>query len=188
MPKPSLVTRKRLEPDFPTRRSQISGHVSAGLADIGGLVAPGGEGAQAAVQALYTVFVDLSRPADVLDAALIAAADGLGPLRLLVSRHGAAPLTGLVRSSDVIVDPGTGYACLRIEADTPDLTLLPGMFARASVPRGVLPGAPLVPGEAVLRTGRAAVPAATLNPPAASPARRPRTSATAATDAACGGG
>ncbi|PTX03391.1 hypothetical protein DDE23_09580 [Pararhodobacter aggregans] len=102
----ALVTRKRLEPDFATRRSPINGHVSAGLADIGGLAAPGGDGALAAVQALYTVFVDLRLPADVLDAALIAAADGLGPLRLLVSWHGAAPLTGLVRSSDVIVDPG----------------------------------------------------------------------------------
>lgn len=148
----AAVTRKRLELDFATLRSPIGGYVSAGLADIGGLAAPGGDRALAVVQDLDKVFVDLRLPADVLDAVLIAAEDGLGPVQLLVDRHGAAPLTGVIRSSDVIVDPGTGYVSLRIEADNPELTLLPGMFVRARLPRGVLPDALLVPEEAVLRT------------------------------------
>ena len=41
---------------------------------------------------------------------------------------------------------------MRIEAANPGLALLPGMFVRARLPRGVIEGALVVPEDAVLRT------------------------------------
>ncbi len=148
----AVVERKRLDLDFATLRAPISGYVAAGLADVGALASPGSEKPLAVLQDLEKIFVDLRLPAGDLDAILIAAGDGVGPVRILPDRNGATPLTGKLKSSDVIVDPGTGYVSVRIEAANPDLALLPGMFVRARLPRGVLPDALLVPEEAVLRT------------------------------------
>lgn len=148
----AAVERKRLDLDFATLRAPIDGYVAAGLADVGALASPGSEKPLAVLQDLEKVFVDLRLPAEELDAILSAAEDGLGPVRILADRNGSAPLTGVLKFSDVIVDPGTGYVSVRIEAANPDLALLPGMFVRARLPRGILPDALLVPEDAVLRT------------------------------------
>lgn len=148
----AVVERKRLDLDFATLRAPIDGYVAAGLADVGALAAPGSEKPLAVLQDLEKVYVDLRLPAADLDAILLAAEDGLGPVQILPDRTGAAPLTGTLKSSDVIVDPGTGYVSVRIEAANPGLALLPGMFVRARLPQGVLPEALLVPEESVLRT------------------------------------
>ncbi|MBL3563559.1 efflux RND transporter periplasmic adaptor subunit [Rhodovulum sulfidophilum] len=148
----AAVEHKRLDLDFATLRSPIGGYVAAGLADVGGLVTVGGEKALAVVQDLDKVYVDLRLPADDLDAILMAAEEGLGPVRILRDRDGAAPLTGVLKSSDVIVDPGTGYVSVRIETANPKLALLPGMFVRAELPYGAVPDALLVPEDAVLHT------------------------------------
>ena len=148
----AVVERKRLDLDFATLRAPIAGYAAAGMADVGALAAPGSEKPLAVLQDLEKVFVDLRLPAADLDAILRAAEDGLGPVQILPDRSGVAPLTGTLKSSDVIVDPGTGYVSVRIEAANPGLALLPGMCVRARLPQGVLPEALLVPEEAVLRT------------------------------------
>ena len=149
----TVVQRKRLDLGFATLRAPIDGYVAAGLADVGGLAAPGGEKPLAVVQDLEKVFIDLRLPSEGLDAIQFAAEAGLGPVRILAERDGAEPLTGVLRFSDVIVDPGTGSVSIRIEAKNPHLALLPGMFVRARLPRGVVPDALLLPEDAVLRRG-----------------------------------
>lgn len=149
----AVVERRRLDLNFATLHAPIGGYVAAGLAEIGGLVTVGGDTALAVVQDLETVNIDLRIPEADLDAVLMAAEDGLGTAK--IHKHGGAAgsLTGTLKSSDVIVDQGTGYVGIRVEAANPDLALLPGMFVRARLPRGVVEGALLVPEEAVLRTG-----------------------------------
>ncbi|MFW2542876.1 efflux RND transporter periplasmic adaptor subunit [Primorskyibacter sp. 2E107] len=149
----AVVERKRLDLDFATLRAPIDGYVAAGLAEIGGLVTVRGDKPLAVVQDLDTVTIDLRLPVEDLDAVMIAAEEGLGAVTVLRDRDGARPLTGALKSSDVIVDQGTGYVGVRIEAANPDLALLPGMFVRATLPHGVIPCALLVPEDAVLRTG-----------------------------------
>ena len=105
------------------------------------------------MQDLEKVFVDLQVPAAGLDAILLASEAGLGPVRVMADRDGAEPRAGQLRSSDVIVDPGTGNASVRVEVANPDLALLPGMYVRARLPRGVAEDALLVPEDAVLRRG-----------------------------------
>lgn len=148
----AAVERKRLDLDFATLRTPIGGYVAAGLAEIGGLVSVGGDTALAVVQDLETVNVDLRIPEGDLDAVLGAAEDGLGTVTIHKNRGASEPLTGKLKSSDVIVDQGTGYVSVRIEAANPGLALLPGMFVRARLPRGVIEGALVVPEDAVLRT------------------------------------
>lgn len=149
----AVVERRRLDLGFATLRAPIDGYVAGGLSDVGGLAAPGGEKPLAVVQDLEKVFIDIRLPSDRLDPVLLAAEAGLGPVRILPDRAGAAALTGVLRFSDVIVDPGTGHVSIRIEANNPDLALLPGMFVRALLPRGVVADALLVPEDAVLRRG-----------------------------------
>lgn len=149
----AVVERRRLDLGFATLRAPIDGHVAGGLADAGWLAAQGGDKPLAVVQDLEKVFIDLRLPSDRLDAFLLAAEAGLGPVRIQPARAGASPLTGVLRYADVIVDPGTGNVSVRIEADNPDLTLLPGMFVRALLPRGLVSDALLVPEDAVLRRG-----------------------------------
>ncbi|AWI85945.1 efflux transporter periplasmic adaptor subunit (plasmid) [Alloyangia pacifica] len=149
----AAVERKRLDLDFATLRAPIDGYVAAGLAEIGGLVTVGGDKPLAVVQDLDMVTIDLRLPADDLDAVMMAAEAGLGPVRVLKDRDGAPPLTGALKSSDVIVDQGTGYVGVRIEVANPHLALLPGMFVRATLPHGVVDRAVLVPEDAILRTG-----------------------------------
>lgn len=149
----AVVERRRLDLNFATLHAPIGGYVAAGLAEIGDLVTVGGDTALAVVQDLETVNIDLRIPETDLDAVLMAAEDGLGTATIHKHQGAAGPLTGALKSSDVIVDQGTGYVGVRIEAANPDLALLPGMFVRARLPRGVVEGALLVPEEAVLRTG-----------------------------------
>ena len=127
----AVVQRRRLDLDFATLRSPIDGYVASGLADI----------AWRACRSVKS------------NAILLASEAGLGPVRVMADRDGAEPRAGQLRSSDVIVDPGTGNASVRVEVANPDLALLPGMYVRARLPRGVAEDALLVPEDAVLRRG-----------------------------------
>lgn len=149
----AIVERRRLDVEFTTLRAPVAGYVAGGLADIGGLAVPGGERALAVVQDLDRVYVDLRLPAWRLDAIEIAAADGLGLVDIVTERGQSHPQQGRLRFSDVIVDPGTGKASVRVEVPNPDMTLLPGMYVRARLPRGLLSEALLVPEDAILRSG-----------------------------------
>ena len=149
----AIVERRRLDVEFTTLRAPVAGYVAGGLADIGGLAVPGAERALAVVQDLDRVYVDLRLPAWRLDAVEIAAADGLGLVEIVTERGQTHPQQGRLKFSDVIVDPGTGNASVRVEVPNPDLALLPGMYVRARLPRGLLPDALLVPEDAILRSG-----------------------------------
>ena len=102
---------------------------------------------------LDRVYVDLRLPATKLDGVQSAAEEGLGPVEILDADGKPHPRPGTLVLSDVTVDPGTGNAMVRVEVENPGLKLLPGMYVRARLPRGVLADALLVPEEAVVRNG-----------------------------------
>ncbi|WP_233517215.1 efflux RND transporter periplasmic adaptor subunit [Pseudotabrizicola alkalilacus] len=149
----ALVDRRRLDLEFATLSAPISGYVTGGLVDIGGLAAPGADKPLAVIQELDRVYVDLRLPVARLDAILIAAEEGLGPVDILTDRDQTYLQPGQLKFPDVVVDPGTGNVSVRVEVANPDLALLPGMFVRARLPRGLLPDALLVPEDAILRNG-----------------------------------
>ena len=147
----AVFHRRKLDLDFATIRSPIKGYVGRTLADEGSLAS--GQTELAVVQELDRVYVDLRLPATKLDGVQSAAEEGLGPAEILDADGKPHPRPGRLVLSDVTVDPGTGDAAVRVEVENPGLSLLPGMYVRVRLPRGVLPDALLVPEEAVVRSG-----------------------------------
>lgn len=149
----AVFHRRQLDLDFATIRSPIKGYVGRKLADEGVLASTSNQSELAVVQELDRVYVDLRLPATKLDGVQIAAEEGLGPVEILNADGQPHPRPGALALSDVTVDPGTGNAMVRVEVENPGLKLLPGMYVRARLPRGVLADALLVPEEAVVRNG-----------------------------------
>ncbi|TQD32173.1 efflux RND transporter periplasmic adaptor subunit [Rhodobacter capsulatus] len=145
------VERRRLDLQQATLKAPITGHVAAGVAEIGTLAVPGADRPLAVVQDLDRVHIDLRLPATQLAAIRAAAAAGLGDVEILGDDAQPHPARGRLDFADTVIDPGTGTVTLRVTVANPGLALLPGQYVRARLPRGVLPAAVLVPEEAVLR-------------------------------------
>ncbi|RAZ85223.1 efflux RND transporter periplasmic adaptor subunit [Cereibacter johrii] len=152
----AILDRRRLDLEFATLRAPIAGHVAAGLADVGALATPGADRALAVVQDLDRVHVDLRLPASRLAAVRAAALEEPRGIEILIEGDRPHARPGRLQFSDVNVDPGTGTVSVRVEVENPGLALLPGMYVRARLPRGILPEALLVPEDAVLRDGTGA--------------------------------
>jgi len=72
-------------------------------------------------------------------------------VKLLLEDGTPYPQTGILKFSDVTVDPSTGSQILRMVFPNPNHTLLPGMYVRAIVEEGVAEQAILVPQQGVSR-------------------------------------
>jgi membrane fusion protein (multidrug efflux system) len=72
-------------------------------------------------------------------------------VKLLLEDGTPYPQTGILKFSEVAVDPSTGSITLRAEFPNPRQTLLPGMFVRAVVEEGINEQAILVPQRGVTR-------------------------------------
>ncbi|HJU83727.1 MAG TPA: efflux RND transporter periplasmic adaptor subunit, partial [Holophagaceae bacterium] len=72
-------------------------------------------------------------------------------VRLLLEDGTPYPQTGILKFSDVTVDPSTGSQTLRMVFPNPRQVLLPGMYVRAIVEEGVAEQAILVPQQGVTR-------------------------------------
>ena len=59
---------------------------------------------------------------------------------------------GRLLFTDVSVDPGTGQVSLRATFPNPEVALLPGTYIRVRVAQGTLPGAVVVPAQAIQRS------------------------------------
>ena len=160
----AVFHRRQLDLDFATIRSPITGYVGRALADEGSLASTSSQTALAVVQELDRVYVDLRLPATKLDALEFAAEQGLGPVEILDADGNLHPRPGAMVVSDVTVDPGTGDAMVRVEVENPGLRLLPGMYVRARLPRGVISHALLVPEDAVVHKGGGKAQLVVVNP------------------------
>lgn len=158
----ATLQRRQLDLGFASVKSPISGRIGSALIGEGALVSASGTNALAVVQQIDRVYVDLRQPAVQIDAIREAAAAGqlADASRTAVALFAATgkqyPVAGRALFSDISVDPGTGNVTVRVEVPNPDRVLLPGMYVRARLPRGVRRDALLVPQEAVVRdiTGR----------------------------------
>jgi membrane fusion protein (multidrug efflux system) len=72
-------------------------------------------------------------------------------VKLLLEDGTPYPQTGILKFSDVTVDPSTGSLILRMVFPNPRHVLLPGMYVRAIVEEGVAEQAILVPQQGVTR-------------------------------------
>lgn len=158
----ATLQRRQLDLEFATVRAPIAGQIGSALVSEGALVAASATTALATIQQIDQVYVDVRQPASqfevireaVKSGQLAAAAEV--PVAILAASGKPYPITGRALFYDISVDPGTGNATVRVVVPNPDDLLLPGMYVRTRLPRGVVRDALMVPQEAIVRdpTGR----------------------------------
>ncbi len=140
----------------------ISGRIGRSAYTPGALVQAGQTNALATIQSLDPIYVDLAQSADELLALKRAVAGGslqdagLATARVKLMLQDGTPYgqEGILKFSEVTVDPSTGSVVLRAEFPNPNGVLLPGLFVRAVITQGVQPAAILAPQHAVSHNER----------------------------------
>src|SRR5690606_39797304 len=115
--------------------------------------------ALATVQQLDPIYVDLTQSASELLELRRAVQSGRVeqaelPVTILLEGGERFSHEGKLAFSEVSVDPSTGSYLLRVVVPNPDHLLMPGMYVRAVVGRGVRENAVLAPQQAILRDAR----------------------------------
>ncbi|ABD88278.1 efflux RND transporter periplasmic adaptor subunit [Rhodopseudomonas palustris] len=153
----ATLQRKTLDLEFATVRAPIAGRTGPALVSEGALASVSSTNPLAIIQQIDQVYVDVRQPATQIDVIREAARSGQlddaskVPVTIFAASGKAYPVTGRALFSDISVDPGTGNVTVRVEVQNPDRILLPGMYVRARMPRGVKHNALLVPQQAVVR-------------------------------------
>lgn len=135
----------------------ISGRIGKSSVTAGALVSAGQANALATIHRLDPVYVDITQSAaDLLR--LRRTMNGGDAWRqqkvdvaLTLEDGSAYAVKGVLKFSEVAVDPAMGSVTLRAEFANPDGLLLPGMYVRATLPQQHLDNALLVPQAAVSR-------------------------------------
>jgi membrane fusion protein (multidrug efflux system) len=137
----------------------ISGRIGRSAVTTGALVTANQAAALATIQQLDQVYVDVTESSSNLlrlrqslaSGRLTQGGAGQAAVRLVLENGTPYPLEGMLKFSDVTVQPGTGSVMLRTVFPNPDLLLLPGMFVRAIVQEGVNESGVLLPQRGVSR-------------------------------------
>jgi membrane fusion protein (multidrug efflux system) len=144
---------------YTTITAPISGHIGRSLVTVGALVTANQTTALATIDTIDPIYVDINQ----------SAAELLGLKRTIVSGRIAGntpesarvtltledgsnyPLDGVLKVSEVSVDPNTGAVVLRAVFPNPKGMLLPGMYVRARIVEGVDRRAILAPQQGISR-------------------------------------
>jgi membrane fusion protein (multidrug efflux system) len=139
--------------------SPITGRIGKSTVTAGALVTANQTDALTTVTQLDPIYVDVTQSS----AQLLQLKQKIAAGQLKAGSQDAAvslnideinqkyPQQGVLKFSDVTVDPTTGSVDLRAEFPNPDGTLLPGLFVRASINEGQRDNVILVPQQAVTR-------------------------------------
>ena len=153
----AAVDSARINLNYTKVLAPISGRVGKSAVTPGALVTANQTGALATVQDLSKVYVDLTQSsADMLKLQSALNSGQLGrsgsaQVTLKLEDGSTYPVPGRLEFSDVTVDPTTGSVGLRATFDNPNGVLLPGMYVRAVLGKGVASGGMLIPQAAVSR-------------------------------------
>lgn len=137
-------------------RAPISGRIGRSAITAGALVSAAQTTPLATIQQLDPIYVDIAQSStDLLRLRQALAAGGMVPAhaaaRLTLEDGTTYPLSGSVEFSEVMVDKATGSVTLRAQFPNPKGLLLPGMFARVSLPQAVAQNAVLAPQQGITR-------------------------------------
>ena len=155
----AAVETARINLNYSKVTAPISGRIGKSTVTDGALVTANQSAPLATIQQLGTMYVDITQSSAELLRLKQATASGLlkkgdssqARVKLLLENGAPYPLEGVLKFSDVTVDPSTGSVTLRSLFPNPKQTLLPGMFVRAVVQEGVNEQAILVPQRGVTR-------------------------------------
>ncbi|HET7202206.1 MAG TPA: efflux RND transporter periplasmic adaptor subunit [Steroidobacteraceae bacterium] len=135
----------------------ISGRIGRSSVTQGALVTANQAEPLATVQQLDPIYVDLTQSSAEwlqlrreLASGRLAGASDL-PVTIVLEDGSPYEHTGKLAFSEVSVDPTTGSFALRVVVPNPDHVLLPGMYVRAVIGRGVRENGVLVPQQGIAR-------------------------------------
>ena len=135
----------------------ISGRIGKSTVTQGALVTANQSEPLATVQQLDPIYVDLTQSSAEwlqlrreLAAGRLSGASDL-PVTILLEDGSPYEHAGKLAFSEVSVDPTTGSFGLRVVVPNPDNVLLPGMYVRAVIGRGVRENGVLVPQQGIAR-------------------------------------
>jgi membrane fusion protein (multidrug efflux system) len=138
----------------------IAGRIGKSSVTPGALVTASQATALATVQNLDKVYVDVTQSsADLLKlrrdmASGQIGAPGSAQVTLILEDGSTYPIPGTLAFSDITVDPGTGSVGLRAVFPNPRGDLLPGMYVRARISKGVAATGILAPLPAISRDAK----------------------------------
>lgn len=145
-------------------------HVYAPIAGIigksefteGALVTQNQQTALATIQQLDPIYVDLGESVndllqtkkEIAEGQIHLNQDNKVEVSLVFENGQVYPEKGILGFTGVSVDQSTGMVTIRATVANPNQVLLPGMFMRAKLPKGIKKGAMLVPQNSVIRANR----------------------------------
>ena len=145
----------------------IAGRIGRSMVTTGALVKAIQDNSMTTIQQLDPIYVDFTQSSserlqlmEALNSGRIRqGGSDVAKVRLLLEDGSSYPEEGILKFSDVTVDPSTGSVTLRALFHNPHHLLLPGMFVRGIVREGKRDEALLVPQRGVTRnpTGEALV-------------------------------
>lgn len=137
--------------------SPISGRIGKSAVTQGALVTANQTAALATVQQLDPIYVDINQSTTellslrrALATGKVEEADDL-PVKIVLEDGTVYPHPGKLQFAEASVDPSTGSVLMRVVVPNPDHMLLPGMYVRAEIGRGVRENAILVPQQGIAR-------------------------------------
>ncbi len=141
-----------------TITAPIAGRIGRSAFTTGALVSASQADALATIQRLDPIYVDITQSsADQLRlrqqllAGRLSRDGNAAHVRITLEDGTLYPLEGVVKFTDVTVDPSTGSQTIRAQFANPNGLLLPGMYVRATFVEGTQEKAVLVPQRAVSR-------------------------------------
>ncbi|WP_305080563.1 MULTISPECIES: efflux RND transporter periplasmic adaptor subunit [Microbulbifer] len=154
------VKRSRIPVDYARISAPIGGRIGKSSVTQGALVTANQAQALATIQQLDPIYVDLNQSTSellqlrrALEAGKVEDTTDL-PVTILLDDGSTYEHKGKLEFAEATVDPTTGSVLLRVVVPNPEHMLLPGMYVRAVVGRGVRDNAILVPQQGVTRDPR----------------------------------
>jgi len=156
----AAVEQARINLRYTKVLAPISGRIGMSSVTPGALVTASQAQALATIQNLDTMYVDVTQSsADLLKLRRALAGGELGrpqsaQVTLTLEDGSAYPLPGRLEFADAAVDTGTGAVTLRAVFPNPNGVLLPGMYVRAVLSKGVVSDGILIPQPAISRNAK----------------------------------
>nr|WP_321467563.1 efflux RND transporter periplasmic adaptor subunit [uncultured Desulfobulbus sp.] len=159
--KASLAT-ARINLDYTKVTAPITGRIGKSSVTEGALVTAQQSSALATIQQLDPMYVDVNQSSTELIRLKKEVAAGLNSggekpksaVNVILDDGSAYDQTGSLEFSDVTVNQSTGTVTLRAIVANPKHELLPGMFVRARIDKGLQPEALLVPAASIQRNSK----------------------------------
>jgi membrane fusion protein, multidrug efflux system len=155
----AAVETARINLGYTQIKAPIPGRIGKSIVTVGALATAYQGPAMATIQQLDPIYVDATQSSvsllqlkrNMASGRIKGAGAEQTQVKLFLEDGTAYPLEGILKFSDVTVEPSTGSFILRMVFPNQKHTLLPGMYVRALVREGVVDRGMLVPQQGVSR-------------------------------------